>query len=108
MTTALEATTASPRCLGRSRCAVGEARERALEIEGLELCGADRRRRVGRQHLLGGVAAGLGVAGELDVLPTGEVLVAAVFGRAVHALSRVLEDEARESDGDVGAGDEDV
>src|SRR3954470_24079363 len=102
MTTALEATVALPRGLGRSRGARRQAGEDLLEVEGLEGGGADGRAAVGGDHLLGAVAAGLGVAGELDVLPTDKVLVPAVLGRAVHALGRVLEHQRREADGDVG------
>src|SRR5947209_792203 len=108
MTTALEATATFPRGPGRSWFADGEVGEELLEVEGLQGGGADGCAAVRSDHLLGRVAAGLGVAGELDVLPADEVLVAAVLGGAVHALGRVLEDEAREADGDVGAGDEDV
>src|SRR5689334_5116501 len=57
---------------------------------------ADRIVAVGPLHLVGGVAARLGVAGEADLLPAGQVLVAPVLGAGVHALDGVLEQQAPE------------
>src|SRR6516162_2291540 len=51
--------------------------------------GADRVVAVGPFHLVGGVAARLDVAGEADLLPAGQVSVAAVFGAGVQALEGV-------------------
>src|SRR5580704_6973497 len=51
---------------------------------------------VGPLHLGGGVAARLDVAGEADLLPAGQVLVAAVLGAGVQALDGVLEQQAGE------------
>src|SRR5574341_2178163 len=51
---------------------------------------------VGTGDLLVGVAARLCIARELDCLPAGGVAVAAVLGRAVGALARVLVEQRRE------------
>src|SRR6202050_4704667 len=48
------------------------------------------------RDLIGGVAAGLDVAGEGDFLPAGQALVAAVFRGRVQTLDRVLEQQRRE------------
>src|ERR1700683_3824016 len=47
------------------------------------------------RDLIGGVAAGLDVAGEGDFLPAGQALVAAVFRGRVQTLDRVLEQQRR-------------
>jgi hypothetical protein len=52
---------------------------------------ADRVVAVGPLHLVGGIAARLDVAGEPDLLPADQVLVAPVLGAGVQTFDGVLE-----------------